>query len=41
MYTYIPYTGQFPHLETCRVRKWGKTKEKGGAGYEAITCCMA
>jgi hypothetical protein len=28
-------TVQFPYLETCGVRKWGRTKEKGGAGYEA------
>jgi len=30
-----------PILETCWVRKWGKTKEKGRAGYEASTCFMA
>jgi hypothetical protein len=35
---YIPNTVQFPHLETCRVRKWGKTKEKRGTRYKAITC---
>jgi len=23
-------TVKFPHLETCGVRKWGKTKERGG-----------
>jgi hypothetical protein len=38
---HIPNTVQFPNLETCRVRKRGKTKEKGGTGYEAITCFMA
>jgi len=27
----------FPYLETCGVRKWGKEKEKEGAGYEAST----
>jgi hypothetical protein len=26
-----------PYLETCAVRKWGKTEEKGDAGYEAGT----
>jgi len=42
MYTiYIPNTVQFPNLETWKVRKWGKTKEKGGAGYKPITCFMA
>jgi len=30
-------TVQFPFLETCRVRKWGMTKEKECAGYEAST----
>lgn len=29
------------YLETCGVRKWGKTKENVGAGYVASTCCMA
>jgi hypothetical protein len=23
------------------MRKWGKMKDKGGAGYEAITCFIA
>jgi hypothetical protein len=32
---------QFPYLEICGVRKWGKTKEKGGPGYEASACFMA
>jgi len=32
---------QFPYLEICRVRKWGKTKENGGPGYEASACLMA
>jgi len=30
-----------PILETCRVRKWGKTKEKGRAGYEVSTSFVA
>ena len=30
-------TVQFPYLETCGVRKWGMTKEIGGASYEAST----
>jgi len=34
-------TVQFPYLETCGVRKEGKTKEKGSAGYEASTCFIA
>jgi hypothetical protein len=28
-------------LGTCGVRKWGKTMEKGGAGYDASTYFMA
>jgi hypothetical protein len=32
---------KFLCLETCGVRKRGKTKEKDGAGYEAITCFIA
>jgi hypothetical protein len=31
----------FPYLEIFGVRKWGKTKENGGIGYEASTCFMA
>jgi len=38
---YVPNTVQFPNLVTYKVRKWGETKEKGGAGYKAITCFMA
>jgi hypothetical protein len=34
-------TVQLPYLETCGVRKEGKTKEKGVAGYEASTCFIA
>ena len=30
-------TFQFPYLETCRVRKQGRTKEKGGTAYEVST----
>jgi hypothetical protein len=25
------FTVQFPYIETCGVRKWGKTKKKGDA----------
>jgi hypothetical protein len=32
---------RLPYLESCGARKWGKTKENGGAGYEANTCFMA
>ena len=32
---------QFAYRETFGVRKWGKTNEKGGAGYEASACFMA
>jgi len=32
---------QFQYLETCGVRKEGKTKEKGVAGFEAGTCFIA
>jgi hypothetical protein len=32
---------QFLYLEIYGVRKWGKTKERGGLGYEANTCFMA
>ena len=32
---------QFPYLEICWMRKWGKTKEKGGSWYEARSCFMA
>ena len=47
---HILYTGcakikkkKIPALkgETCEMRKWGKTKEKGGAAYEATTYFMA
>jgi hypothetical protein len=38
---HIMTTAQFLHLETCGLRKWGKTKEKVGAGYEPSTCFMA
>jgi hypothetical protein len=31
VFTYSPVL----YFETCRARKWGKTKEKGGAAYEA------
>ena len=34
-------TVQLPYRVTCEVRKWGKAKGKGGAGYEASTCFMA
>lgn len=34
-------TVQFPYRETCGLRKWGKAKEKGGAGFEASTCFTA
>jgi hypothetical protein len=34
-------TVQFPYLETCGVRKWGKTKEKRDAGCEASTYFVA
>jgi hypothetical protein len=34
-------TVQFLYLETYGLRKWGKTKEDGGIGYEASTCFMA
>jgi len=34
-------TVQFQCLETCGVRKEGKRKEKGVAGYEASTCFIA
>jgi hypothetical protein len=34
-------TVQFLYLETCRVRKWGKTKGERGAWYEDISCFMA
>jgi hypothetical protein len=37
----IKYRDQFPHPETCGVGKWGRTKEKEGAGYEATACFMA
>jgi hypothetical protein len=33
--------GRLPYLETCRARKQGKIKEKGGAGCEANACFMA
>jgi len=32
---------QLPYLESCRVRKWRKTKKKGDAGYEDSACFMA
>jgi hypothetical protein len=34
-------TVHFPHLDIVGVRKWGKTTENGGTGYEAGTCFMA
>jgi len=30
-------TVHFLYIVTCGVRKWGKTKEKGGAGFETST----
>lgn len=36
-----PSTFQFPYLETCRVRKQGRTKEKGGTAYEVGTYFVA
>jgi hypothetical protein len=32
---------QFPYFETYGMRKWGKTKEKGGSGHEASTYFMS
>jgi len=32
---------QFPYLEICGVRKWGKTKENGDPGCEVSACFMA
>jgi hypothetical protein len=29
-------TVQFPYLEACGMRKWGTTKEKGGAGIRLV-----
>jgi hypothetical protein len=34
------HTVRFPYRETCALRKWGKTKEKGGVAYKAGTCFM-
>ena len=32
-----PYAIQIPYTEIHREKKWGKTKEKDRAGYEAST----
>jgi hypothetical protein len=36
-----PLTVHFPYFETCWLRKWRKTNEKGDVGYEAIACFIA
>jgi hypothetical protein len=37
----IVTTVQFPYLEICGVRKWGKRKGEAGAWYEDSGCIMA
>jgi len=39
--TYSSTTVQLPCFETCWVRKRGKVKGKGGAGFGASTCFVA
>jgi hypothetical protein len=34
-------TVQFPYLEICGARKWGKAKGEGGAWYEGDSCFVA
>jgi hypothetical protein len=38
---HVKGTVRFPYLETCGVRKWGKTEREGGARYEDGSCFMA